>query len=195
MKRWPAFVSFLLFSVLCASAAYWAMQLFKPAVRPVAATPQTAKIDYSLDAATGLFGGRKMAALAVASNYALKGVVVSLNPRDSIAILATDGKPAQAIRVGSAVSRGVTVQEVHRQYVLLSEGGVSKRVPLPENAAPQVNVGVPGNPPIPAPIPNQANPLAPIPDPAIVVPPQGAVPEPATPGRRGKIRGSHDEDN
>src|ERR1035437_3652375 len=113
MKRWPLLATFILFIALCASAAYWAMQLFKPAVRPVAATPKTAKIDYSLDAATGLFGGRKMAALAVASNYALKGVVVARNPRESIAILATDGKPAQAIR-----SEEHTSELQPRQYLV-----------------------------------------------------------------------------
>ncbi|CAN5368915.1 hypothetical protein BH11PSE11_BH11PSE11_35870 [soil metagenome] len=142
MKRWPAIVSFLLFSALCASIAYWAMQFFKPVARQVAPQAQAPKTEYSMDAAARLFGGQKATAVAVASNYALKGVVVSRNPRDSIAILETDGKPAQAIRLGSDVMRGVKVEEVHAQYVLLSEGGVQKRVQLPQNATPQVNSGV-----------------------------------------------------
>jgi general secretion pathway protein C len=148
MKRLPVLVSFLLFSALCASITYWALQMLKPAARAVAAAPQIAKTDYSLDAATGLFGGRKMAAVAVASNYTLKGVVVSLNPQESIAILVTDGKPAQAVRVGAKVISGVTVQEVHKQYVLLSEGGVPKRVQLPDNALQQIGAGAPNGLPI-----------------------------------------------
>jgi general secretion pathway protein C len=167
MKRWPGLASFLLFAALCASVAFWTMQFLKPPLRPVAATQQLAKIDYPLEAASGLFGGRKIASAAVATNYALKGVVVSRNPRDSVAILATDGKPAQAIRLGSDVVRGVTVKEVHAQYVLLSEGGVQKRVQLSESAAPQVNLTAPNN--TPAQI--QSKPITPSPGVVTLAPP------------------------
>lgn len=140
MKRLPLLAGFVLFIALCASAAFWAMQLFKPAVRPVAAPAPAIQQETSIGAATGLFGGRKsVSAVAVASNYTLKGVVVARNPDDSIAIIATDGKPAQSVRVHAEIARGVSLKEVHRQYVLLSEGGVTKRVSLPENTQPQVS--------------------------------------------------------
>lgn len=132
MKRWPLIASFVLFIALCVSAAYWAMQLFKPPVRSVAAPPQTAQPVPKPDAAAGLFGGHSTA--VVASNFQLKGVVVASNPAESVAILAANGKPAQAIRTNAEVVPGVTVKEVNRRYVLLSEGGVVKRVELPENA-------------------------------------------------------------
>lgn len=133
MKRWPLLTSFVLFVALCASVAYWAMQLFKPAARAVAAAPASvSKREIKLDAAAGLFGGRK--STTVAENYVLKGVMVARNPRNSVAILASDGKPAQAIGVGAEVVRGVTVREVHPQYVLLSENGIEKRVQLPEKS-------------------------------------------------------------
>ena len=138
MKRWPLITSFILFIALCASGAYWAMQLFKPPLRAVSAPPPSAPPAPSLDAAAGLFGGRTN--VAVASNYQLKGVVVSGNAIDSVAILATDGKPAQAIRINAEVVSGVTVKEVHRRYVLLSENGVIKRVELPEDAKSQSRV-------------------------------------------------------
>lgn len=139
MKRLPLVVSFLLFIALCASIAYWAMQLFKPPLRPVAAPPQTAQAEVRPEAAAALFGGRAEKA-AVASNYQLKGVIFSGSPRDSVAILSADGKPAQAVRVDMEVAPGVTVKEVHREYVLLLDGGATKRVELPESAKGQVEL-------------------------------------------------------
>ncbi len=140
MKRLPVLASFVLFIALCASGAYWALQLFKPPLRPVAAPPPIAKAELNLDAAASLFGGRKTAAVAVASHYVLKGVVVARNAGESVAILATDGKPAQAVGVNAEVMRGVTVKEVHPQYVLLSEGGIVKRVQLPETTKPSLTM-------------------------------------------------------
>ncbi len=138
MKRLPVLISFVLFIVLCASAAYWGLQLFKPQVRPVAAPAPVPVAEPRLEVAAGLFGGRK-AAVVAASNYALKGVVVARNPGDSVAILATEGKPAQALGIGQEVMPGVTVKEVHAGYVVLAEGGSPKRVQLPENAPPQAS--------------------------------------------------------
>jgi general secretion pathway protein C len=178
MKRLPLVASFVLFIVLCASAAYWAMQLFKPPVRPVAAPPRAARPEVRPEAAAGLFGGRGSKA-AVASNYQLRGVIVSGNGRDSVAILSADGKPAQAIRINTEVVPGVMIKEVHREYVLLSEDGVTKRVELPESAKGQVNVGgaaapaptVPAQPPLTRPPPVVAPPST-----TLVNPPQpGAV--------------------
>jgi len=132
MKRWPLITSFALFIVLCASAAYWAMQLFKPPQRAVTAPLQSSQPAPRLDTAAGLLGGR--ASVAVASNFQLKGVVVASDPAESVAILAANGKPAQAVRTNAQVVPGVTVKEVHKRYVLLSENGAVKRVELPENA-------------------------------------------------------------
>lgn len=133
MNRWPLVASFILFIALCASIAYWAMQVFKPPLRPVAAPPRAAKTEVNPEAAAALFGGRGSKA-AVASNYQLKGVIMSGTAGDSVAILSAEGKPEQAIRVDMEVMPGVTVKEVHREYVLLSEDGVTKRVELPETA-------------------------------------------------------------
>lgn len=132
MKRWPVMTSFVLFIVLCVSAAYWAMQIFNPPLRKVAAPPQSIQAGPDLDAAASLLGGHSNA--VIASNFQLKGVVVAANPAESVAILAANGQTAQAIRVNSDVLPGVTVKEVNKRYVLLSEHGVIKRVTLPENA-------------------------------------------------------------
>ena len=132
MKRMPAILSFTLFIALCASAAYWAMQSFKPPVRAVTAPPPPAQAAPRLDAAAGLLGGRS--SIATASNFQLTGVVVADNPAESVAILAVDGKPAKSIRTDEEIKPGVTVKEVQRGYVLLSDGGVIKRVELPKDA-------------------------------------------------------------
>ena len=128
MKRMPMITSFMLFIALCVSVAYWVMQLSKPPLRAIAAPSQVDR-PIPLEAAAGLFGGRS--SIAVASNFQLTGVVVASDPGESVAILAVNGKPAQAIRTNSQVVPGVTVKEVNKGYVLLLENGVVKRVELP----------------------------------------------------------------
>ena len=131
-KRWPVIASFVLFIALCASAAYWWLQLFQPPARPVAAPPHAAAPQIDAAAAASLFGGR--AGTAAASNFQLHGVIYAGNPSESVAILSADGEPARAVRVGAEAAPGVTVKEVHRSHVLLDEGGAVKRVDLPEDA-------------------------------------------------------------
>ena len=133
MKRWPLVASFLLFILLCASIAYWALQLFKPPLRPVAAPPAAAPAEIRPEAAAALLGGGGGRPDS-AGNYQLTGVIFSGTPADSVAILSIEGKPAQAIRAGSEVVPGVTVKEVHPAYVLLADNGATRRVELPEEA-------------------------------------------------------------
>lgn len=134
MKRLPVLASFVLFIALCVSLAFWALQLFKPAPRAVIAPPQVAAAAPDLAAASGLFGGNNTA--AVASNYQLKGVVAAGDGRDSVAIVSANGKPAQTVRQGAEIVPGAVVKEVHKGYVLVTEGGVPKRIELPQNAPP-----------------------------------------------------------
>lgn len=189
MRRLPLVASFLLFIALCASAAYWGMQLFKPPLRQVAAPPRAAQAEINAEAAAALFGASVVGKGAVASNYQLKGVIFSGNPRDSVAIIGADGKPAEAIRVDREIAPGVTIKEVHRGYVLLSEGGATKRVELPEEAKGPGSVTL--APPAPtrpaiAPAPGQAIPSRA--QAAAVQPPQAPVistgpPSSATPSQ------------
>ena len=106
-----------------------------------------------IDSAASLFGGRP-AAVAVASNYELKGVVMAGTAGESAAILSADGKPATAVPVGKEVMPGVSVKEVHPLYVLLFENGLAKRVELPESARGQSSMLVTtpvSTSPVPAP--------------------------------------------
>jgi general secretion pathway protein C len=132
MKRLPLITSFVLFIALCASTAYWAMQILKPPARPVAAPPQAAQPAPRLDAAASLFGVHSNA--VVASNFQLKGVVVANDPAESVAVLGANGKSPKATRVNSEVLPGVILKEVQKRYVLLSENGTVKRVELPADA-------------------------------------------------------------
>lgn len=175
MKRLPLAVSFILFIALCVSLAFWGMQLFKPPVRQVAQAPQGPRAEVRIDAAASLFGGRAQNA-AVASNFSLKGVVMSGSPGESVAILSADGKPAQSIREGKEAQPGVTIKEVHPHYVMLLDGGVMKRVDLPESARGQSGGGgsvAPGTAPAPAPVPG----ITPI-QPGPAASPEGAPPVP-----------------
>jgi general secretion pathway protein C len=133
MNRLPLIVSFFLFIALCVSLTYWGMQLFKPSTKPVAPPPVTVQQEVRIEPALTLFGGQANTAVA-ASNYELKGVVMSGSAGESIAIVSADGKPAQAIPVNKELMPGVVVKEVHPRYVVLLENGIAKRVELPEGA-------------------------------------------------------------
>ena len=133
---------FLGFVLLCMSLTYWGLQMFKPAPRAVADAAKTARTAAGLEVAAGMFGGRA-ANVALASNYQLKGVVMASNPADSAAIIGVDGKPAQSWNVGQQLQSGVSVKEVHANYIVLNEGGLMKRVELPETAMPISGVGIP----------------------------------------------------
>jgi general secretion pathway protein C len=130
MKRWPYLTSFVLFVAVCASLAYWGLQLFKPPLRAVAAPPPTQASVPGIDAAAALFGGSG-GAVANAGNYQLKGLVLASTLRDSVVILSADGKPAQAYRASRDIAPGVSVKEVHPGYIVLSENGALRRVELP----------------------------------------------------------------
>lgn len=154
MKRLPLLCTAAAVAALTASLAYWGLQLFKPAQRPIAAAALPAAPELNLEAAKGLFGGE--IAVAVASNYQLKGVVAARG-RDSAAILAVDGKPAVALAEGREVAPGVTVKEIHPKYVLLSENGATKRLDLPSDAAAGIGASPSMAPPLPPPSPGLQN--------------------------------------
>jgi general secretion pathway protein C len=126
--------------LLAASIAYWVLQLYQPPQRPLAPAPVAARPEPSADAAATLFGGE--AAAAVVSNYQLTGVVA--DGRNSVAILVADGSPPKAIRVGREVAPGVTVSQVHPRYVMLSDGGVMKRVDLATDATAGTSLSIIG---------------------------------------------------
>jgi len=175
MKRLPLFVTVLAVVLLSASLAYWGLQLFKPQQRAISAPPAQPAMALNIDAAKGLFGGQ--IAVAAVSNYQLKGVVAARGD-DSAAILSVDNKPAVALAIGKEVVPGVLVKEVHPRYVLLSEGGVIKRVDLPSDAGVSSGpAGLPGQPQQPQ-MPQPVQPVQPAPQQPAPAPQPPSMPPP-----------------
>lgn len=168
MKRLPILLSFIAIAALSASLAFWAIQLFKPPQRALEEPPVQAAAEPNMDAAGSLFGGQ--ATVVAVSNYQLRGVVAAVAGKltGGAAILSFDGKPAQALAVGAEVVPGVRVQEVQPTFVLLSEGGVTKRIELSQDAVKATDSGVQRTP---IPLPAQALPPTPM----------AAAPTPVTP--------------
>lgn len=138
MKRLPLYVSFAVFVVLCVSLSYWGLRMFRPQVRPLAVPAGAAVFEPAPGQWGGLFGASQIA--QAASNYQLKGVVVAKRPEESVAIVGVNGQAALAVAIDRELSPGVKLTEVHDGYIVLSEGGVNKRVdlPLPKSAPIQV---------------------------------------------------------
>ena len=104
--------------------------------RKVSAPPVSKPVP-EVETVASLFGG----AMAVNTNYQLKGIVLA-NPRNqSDAIIAVDGKPSQAFTVNSEISPGIKLTEVHAGYVMILDNGVSKRVELPTDPAASMQIG------------------------------------------------------
>ena len=186
MKRLPLLLTLLALVFLAVSITYWGMQLYKPQQRPIAAAPPAGIPEPAPDAAATLFGGQ--AATAVVTNYQLTGIVAA--GRDSVAILVADGQPPQALKVGKELAPGVTISEVHPRYVMLSDGGVMKRVELVADTKPAVPLSGAAMPPAPPPM--QAAPVGEMPATEPQTAP-GAVRPPPPPGEVDPVVGPNEE--
>lgn len=179
MKRLPLILNVLAVAVLAASSAYWALQLYKPEQRPIAAPPPAMRAEPQVASATGLFGGAQVA--AVASNFQLTGVVAAGS--ESVAIIVADGNPAKAVRLGREVAPGVILREVHPRHVMLSDSGVAKRIDLAKDVKPAAEMTPPAvtapPPAVTAPPPQQAAAVQPSGTPATPMQQIGAPPPPA----------------
>jgi general secretion pathway protein C len=170
MKRLPLVLTLVALVALAASIAYWVLQLFQPPQHTITAAPIVAVPEPSMDAAATLFGGQ--AAAAVATNFQLTGVISA--GMQSVAIIAANGAPAKALVIGKEVAPGVTVSEVHARYVMLSDGGVMKRIDLAADTKPPAAMGAPGAAVAPA---GGAQAPAPLPAPEAAVEAEAAHPD------------------
>jgi general secretion pathway protein C len=152
MKRLPLLFTLLALVFLAVSATYWGMQLYKPQQRPIAAAAPASLPEPSPDAAATLFGGQPVA--NVATNYQLTGIVAA--GRDSVAIVVAEGQPPKALKVGHELAPGISVSEVHARYIMLSEGGVMKRIDLAADTKPAIALSGGAMPPMALPQPGQA---------------------------------------
>lgn len=150
------FAAFLIWAAVAASAVFWALRLWStPLATPAHATVvaaagalqgDTARVLGS-DAATAAPG----AALAAPADarFRLVGVVaprVAGSDPLGVALIATDGKPAKAYRVGSAVDGELVLLAVHTRAASLGPRGQPAQVELQLPLLPPPNSGPPGGP-------------------------------------------------
>lgn len=206
-RRWTSLAASLaMFALLCATLAYWAMQLLAP---PVPIAPSGSLVDHrdapDLASAARLFGqpgGGAAAAPPVAlANIQVLGVAAS-TVRGS-AVLVVDGKPPKAYMVGDVVAPGARLVEVRPDLAVVEQNGARVELVAPQRPSVAILSGGPARPdargiaptpPVPAvAAPAAAAPLAPPPGAGvringpILAPPPGAAPTapsepaPATP--------------
>lgn len=134
--RWTSLAaSFATFALLCATLAYWALQLLAPAV-PIA--PPGSLVDHrdapDLFAAARLFGqpGGAGATLAAAPPSNLQVLGVAASAVRGSAVLVVDGQPAKAYLVGEAVNANTRLVEVRADVAVVEQNGVRVELVAPQ---------------------------------------------------------------
>lgn len=167
--------------LLAASVVYWVLKFVQSTATPANAAVVSMNAPPAVDSlalARGLGGGITPAASSApapmgginASRFVLTGVVTGRFERQSIALIAVDGKPARPYRVGAQVTEGVVVQSVqNRQADLASDkdAPVGATLELPKQTTAIVGTAIPVVVP-------QVTAVAPIMAPPVVVPPSAA---------------------
>jgi general secretion pathway protein C len=140
--------------LVAACAAFWGLKLF---VRPAAVPPQTSTVP-TVQALRGdltrLLGAEPEpqdntpVPVAAAARFRLIGVVAPRSPQaaaEGLALIAVDGKPPKAYRVGAAVEGDLVLQRVRaRGADLGARGSSTAAVALDVAALPAAATGVPG---------------------------------------------------
>ena len=128
MKKLPHFFSVLSLIILGVSCVFWSRQIHPlqqhtgaPILKSYVATMP---LQWS-----NLFGADQ-SSHDHGSHYQLQGVVVAQNKHDSAAIISINGKPALHWHIDQVMMEGVTLTEVHDNYVIIKEVDVEKRIPL-----------------------------------------------------------------
>lgn len=167
--RW---LSFVVWALLAASLAYWALAL--GAKGPQApAHARTATTDSAPADWTRLFASAQAAAAPVentSSRYQLLGVVAPTaagqHPGEGVALIAVAGALPKSVRIGQLVDGDLKLIEINRRDVGLgADGAVSVRLSLAPGAS-----GMPSGNPTPVPT-MQGGPGGPMGGP--ITPPQG----------------------
>lgn len=130
---WPAWLATLAaFALLCASVAYWAMQLLAPRapIAPPANLGERQALP-QLRLASQLFGVAASTSDGTPqpSNIVVLGVLAA-GARGS-AILAIDGKPAKAFGIGDRLSASQVLHQVRPGAVVIDAGGLRSELPAP----------------------------------------------------------------
>lgn len=147
--------TFLVWAVVAASAVYWGLKL---TVRPLQAPPQTVLAQPS----DGLRGDlsrvlgadtpppapvQAVQAPIADTRFTLVGVLsprTATARREGVALIALDGKPAKAYKVGALVEGDKVLQSVGARNVTLGPKGGPAVVALSLPALPEASRGTPG---------------------------------------------------
>jgi general secretion pathway protein C len=199
-KNWVIrLATFALWLLAVGGAVYWALKFVQGTATPANAAVVTAPVAASVDSqalARGLGGGLGDSAVAsapapvpepfsgiLATRFVLSGVIQGGSARQSLALIAVDGKPARPYRVGAQLADGVVLRSVLRRQVTVAAttgkaGAVTLELPK-SNAV----TAAAASPPSPQPAVAAPQVLSPVvvPDQANAAPPSPA----AIPGRLG----------
>jgi general secretion pathway protein C len=198
--------AFVIWAAVAASGVFWAMRLWvKPVAVPAQATLVSSASGFNGDL-TRLFGPDAVPAGPAAAQdapapqadarFKLIGVVAprSASARaEGLALIATDGNPPRAYRVGTAVDGEMVLQAVHARGASLGVRGQAAQValelpllPPPTTGVPMASGGAPAAPrAMPAPLPRPGPPALPQVQPAPEVqqdePPGQTIEPPSVP--------------
>lgn len=181
--RWFAF---FVWALAAAAGVFWGLKVF---VRPAAPPPHAVVAANALPTAdlTRVLGVPSTpagddeedaeAAVPGDGRFVLVGVVAARgapSARDGVALIAVDGKPPRAYRVGAVVDGDQVVQSVEQRAVQLGPRGGPARIALELPVRPPPATGVPGAVAMP--------PASPMPPGAMLPPAPGMRPMPVRPG-------------
>jgi len=125
-SKWTvAGATFLLWTLVAASAVYWGLKFTAPSGGPVPAAPALRAPGPADPAAVARLLGASPAAAAAApvaslsSRFALMGVVANRS-HNGAALIAVDGRPAKPFRVGAAIDEGLILQSVEARRATIA---------------------------------------------------------------------------
>lgn len=135
MKYISQACSVFLFLLWCASLTYWTIFFTTLPTHTVALSSVNEMPKVELSDAMSLFGG--------GSNNEnrfplfLRGVILSGESGASLAIIGAPGAPQRLIRRDAELMPGITLQEIHANYIVVLDHGLRREVLLsPFSAAP-----------------------------------------------------------
>ena len=118
-------VTFVVWALLAGCAVYWVLMMSSGrASAGAVVAPPTAAARVDSSAVGRVLGATVQAATpqeSAASRFALQGVVAG-SPGGGAALIAVDGQPAQAFKVGSAVSEGLVLKSTGARRAVLAAG-------------------------------------------------------------------------
>lgn len=129
-------ITLTVWALAAASLVYWGLRLSRDtatAEPALSATPAIVIDPLSVARVLGATAAQALPQASFASRFILQGVVAG-SPGGGAALIAVDGKPARAYRVGSAIEDGVVLQSaIGRQVTLAAsrDGPVLLTLQLP----------------------------------------------------------------